>query len=158
MTQPEAKPISESRLKIMKPLMRLFSKFHARRYLKSSGGKMGQLAGRDVCVVTMIGARTGKTRHVPLMYVPYKEGVILVASLAGAPRHPTWYHNLLANPDVVVQVKAETLFLRARRASAEEKAEVWPVCVEHYPDYDLYRRRTERDIPVFICEPRLEIA
>ena len=88
------------------------------------------------------------------MYVPYKEGVILVASLAGAPRHPTWFYNLLAHPDIEVQVKGEALSLRAREASAQEKAEVWPVCVAHYPDYDLYRRRTDRDIPVFICERR----
>jgi deazaflavin-dependent oxidoreductase (nitroreductase family) len=53
-----------------------------------------------------------------------------------------------------VHVKGETLELRARLASAEEKAKVWPVCVEHYPDYALYQARTERDIPVFICEPR----
>jgi deazaflavin-dependent oxidoreductase (nitroreductase family) len=52
-----------------------------------------------------------------------------------------------------VHVKGETLELRARLASAEEKAKVWPVCVEHYPDYALYQARTERDIPVFICEP-----
>jgi deazaflavin-dependent oxidoreductase (nitroreductase family) len=88
------------------------------------------------------------------MYVPYHDGVILVASLGGALRHPTWYHNLVANPDIEVQVKGDTLVLRARQASAQEKAEVWPVCVEHYPDYDLYQRRTQRDIPVFICEPR----
>jgi deazaflavin-dependent oxidoreductase (nitroreductase family) len=154
MGEPDAKPISEAQLTMMKPLMRLFSRFHARRYLKSAGAKMAQLGGRDICVVTMTGARSGKTRHVPLMYVPYKEGVILVASLAGAPRHPTWYYNLVAHPDIEVQVKGNTLSLRARQASAQEKAEVWPVCVEHYPDYDLYRRRTDRDIPVFICEPR----
>jgi deazaflavin-dependent oxidoreductase (nitroreductase family) len=61
---------------------------------------------------------------------------------------------VVAHPDIDVTVKGKTLALRARRASAEEKAAVWPVCVEHYPDYDLYQRRTDRDIPVFICEPR----
>jgi F420H(2)-dependent quinone reductase len=115
---------------------------------------MGKFAGRDICVVTMKGAKSGKQRHVPLMYVPHQGGVILVASLGGAPKHPTWYYNLVANPDIEVQVRHRVLPLRARRASAEEKAGVWPTCVECYPDYDLYQRRTKRDIPVFICEPR----
>lgn len=122
--------------------------------MKSGGKSMGSFGGRDICVVTMKGAKTGKTRHMPLMYVPYKEGVILVASFGGAPQHPTWYHNLVANPDIDVQVKDDVLALHARIASPEEKAEVWPICVEHYPDYDLYTKRTDRDIPVFICEPR----
>jgi deazaflavin-dependent oxidoreductase (nitroreductase family) len=115
---------------------------------------MGTFAGRDICVASMIGAKSGKQRDVPLMYVPYQDGVILVASLGGAPRHPTWYYNLVKNPDIDVYVKGEKLALRARRASPEEKARVWPICCEHYPDYATYQARTERDIPVFICEPR----
>ncbi len=153
---PEVKKMTESQMKMAKLVMGPFSRWQARRYLKSGGSKMGQLRGRDVCVVTMKGAKTGKTRHVPLMYVPYKggEGVILVASLGGAPKHPTWYYNLVANPDVDVQVKDRSLALRARVASADEKAEVWPTCCEHYPDYQLYQDRSTRDIPVFLCEPR----
>jgi deazaflavin-dependent oxidoreductase (nitroreductase family) len=71
------------------------------------------------------------------------------------PRSPeAIWHRMLAHPDVEVHAKGETLELRARRASAEEKAELWPICCEHYPDYALYQARTDRDIPVFICEPR----
>ena len=151
---PEPKPMTEIQLKVFKPVMRIFSRWNARRYLSSSGTKMGQLGGRDICVVSMTGARSGVRRDIPLMYVPYGDGVILVASLGGAPKHPTWYYNLVAHPDIDVHVKGKTLALRARRASAQEKATVWPVCVERYPDYDLYQRRTDRDIPVFICEPR----
>jgi deazaflavin-dependent oxidoreductase (nitroreductase family) len=88
------------------------------------------------------------------MYVPYKDGVLLVASLGGAPKHPTWYHNLVSHPDVDVRVKDRTLKLRARIASAAEKAQLWPLCVEHYPPYADYQARTDRDIPVFVCEPR----
>ena len=150
----EPKPITIFQMKLIKMLMGPFSRFNAQRYMKSEGRSMGRFAGRDICVASMKGAKSGKMRHVPLMYVPYKEGVILVASLGGAPKHPTWYYNLVANPDIEVQVKDRVLPLRARRASVEEKAEVWPACVHHYPDYDLYQRRTERDIPVFICEPR----
>jgi deazaflavin-dependent oxidoreductase (nitroreductase family) len=158
MAEDRPKPISESQMKLMKFLMAPFSRLQARRYLKSGGDKMGQLRGRDVCVITMKGAKTGKTRHVPVMYVPTEdgEGVIVVASLGGAPKHPTWYHNLVANPDVEVQVKGRSLSLRARQATSEEKAAVWPQCVRHYPDYQLYQDRTDRDIPVFLCEPRSE--
>ena len=150
----DPRPISPLQMKLMKLLMGPFSRWNASRYMKSGGRSMGQFGGRAICVASMKGAKSGTVRHVPLMYVPYKDGVILVASLGGAPKHPTWYFNIVANPDIDVQVKDKVLPLRARRASTEEKAEVWPICVEHYPDYDLYQRRTERDIPVFICEPR----
>jgi deazaflavin-dependent oxidoreductase (nitroreductase family) len=120
---------------------------------KLSGGKMmNKLMGADICMITMKGARSGKTRAIPLMYIPYKEGLVLVASQGGAPANPTWYYNLVANPDITVEVHGKTLSLHARVANSEEKQEVWPICVEHYPDYDDYRHRTSRDIPVFICE------
>jgi deazaflavin-dependent oxidoreductase (nitroreductase family) len=141
-------------MKLIKAIMGPFSRLQARRFLRSGGKKMATLQGREICVVSMRGAKTGATRDVPLMYVPYGDGVILVASLGGAPKHPTWYYNLVANPDVDVNVKGETLRLRARIASAEEKAAVWPVCCEHYPDYQVYQDRCSRDIPVFLCEPR----
>ena len=153
-SQSAPKKMTEGQMKIAKAIMGPFSRWQARRFLKSGGTKMGSLRGRDICVVTMQGARSGKTRHIPLMHVPYKEGVILVASLGGAPKHPTWYYNLVAHPDIEVQVKGRSLSLRARRATPEEKAEVWPVCVEYYPDYQSYQDRSTRDIPVFICEPR----
>ena len=154
MAEKKPRPISETQTKVIKWLMTPFSRFNAWRYIQSKGASMGTFAGRDICVASMIGAKSGKQRDVPLMYVPYQNGVILVASLGGAPRHPTWYYNLVKNPDIDVYVKGEKLALRARRASPEEKARVWPICGEHYPDYATYQARTERDIPVFICEPR----
>jgi len=155
--KPDVKKMTERQMKIAKLLMAPFSRWQARRYLKSGGGSMGRFLGRDVCVVSMKGAKTGRIRQVPLMYVPYgerAEGVVLVASLGGAPRHPTWYYNLVANPDIEVQVKDRALKLRARLASSQEKAAVWPLCVKHYPDYQAYQDRSTRDIPVFVCEPR----
>jgi deazaflavin-dependent oxidoreductase (nitroreductase family) len=154
MAEKKPRPITETQTKVIKWLMTPFSRFNAWRYIQSQGASMGTFAGRDICVASMIGAKSGKQRDVPLMYVPYQDGVILVASLGGAPKHPTWYYNLVKNPDIDVYVKGEKLALRARRASPEEKARVWPICCEHYPDYATYQARTERDIPVFICEPR----
>ena len=95
----------------------------------------------------------GRVREVPLMYVPYGDGVVLVASMAGSPKHPTWDYNLKAHPDITVTVHGKEMPLVAREASDAEKAAVWPLCCEHYTDFDLYQRRTPRNIPVFICEP-----
>ncbi|MCC6295142.1 MAG: nitroreductase family deazaflavin-dependent oxidoreductase [Pseudomonadales bacterium] len=144
---------SEEMAKII-PWLKAFSRLNEKFYRWSGGRLMGKLNGHDVCLVTMTGARTGARRTIPLMHVPYRDGVILVGSQGGAPRSPVWVNNLIAQPDIEVQYKSKKMRLRARRASAEEKAAVWPVCCEHYPDYELYQQRTERDIPVFICEPR----
>ena len=144
---------SEEMAKII-PWLKTFSRLNEKFYRWSGGRLMGKLNGHDVCLVTMTGARTGARRTIPLMHVPYRDGVILVGSQGGAPKSPVWVNNLIAQPDIEVQYKSKKMRLRARRASAEEKAAVWPVCCEHYPDYELYQQRTERDIPVFICEPR----
>lgn len=119
-----------------------------------SGGKMfNTLSGDEVCFVTMTGAKSGKTITMPLMYVPYNDGVLLVASLGGAPKHPLWYYNIARNPDITVRHRGREMPLRARLASAEEKPALWPICDQHYAPYADYRARTERDIPIFICEP-----
>ncbi|HKC52228.1 MAG TPA: nitroreductase family deazaflavin-dependent oxidoreductase [Myxococcota bacterium] len=146
--------MSELEMKLAKWIMGPFSRWNARRYLATDGRSMGTMRGREVCIVTMTGAKSGKRRDVPLMYVPYGEGVLLVASLGGAPKHPTWYYNLVSHPDIDVRVKDRTLRLRARLASPAEKTRVWPTCIEYYPDYANYQARTDRDIPVFICERR----
>lgn len=149
-----ARRMGVGEMKLIKLLMAPFSRWNARRYLASQGRSMGRFLGRDICVARMTGAKSGARRDVPLMYVPYGKGVLLVASLGGAPRNPSWFYNLAKYPDVDVHVKDETLHLRARIANATEKAKVWPICVEHYPPYADYQARTDRDIPVFICEPR----
>ncbi len=143
---------SEQMAKVI-PYLKVFSSLNEKVYRWSGGRILGKLNGHDVCLVTMTGAKSGKKRVIPLMHVPYKDGVIIVASQGGAPNNPIWFNNLVANPDIKVQYKTNKMRLRARRADAVEKEAVWPVCCEHYPDYELYRQRTDRDIPVFICEP-----
>jgi deazaflavin-dependent oxidoreductase (nitroreductase family) len=119
-----------------------------------SGGKLfNTLQGDEVCFVTMKGAKSGRTITMPLMYVPYRQGVLLVASLGGAPRNPAWYYNIAANPDVTVRHRGDKMPLRARLAAASEKEALWPVCDSHYAPYSDYRARTDRDIPIFVCEP-----
>ncbi len=97
--------------------IKMFAGLNAVVYRMSGGRVMGKMGASDICVVRMQGARSGKWRDVPLMYVPNGDGVILVASLGGAPKNPVWYYNLVAHPDIEVQVKQNTLKLRARLAS-----------------------------------------
>ncbi len=132
--------------------MRVITAFNVFIYRISGGRWMGSVGGMDVCTVTMTGAKTGKVRRIAMMYVPWQEGVLLVGSQGGADRNPGWTYNLKKNPEITVQFKDKTLSLKARLASAEEKAEVWPTCLKYYPLYEDYQQRTSRDIPVFICE------
>ena len=146
-------PITENQLKIFKPVVGAVGRLNSFIYKLSGGRLLGKIGKSEICVVTMTGAKTGKKRDIPLMYIPHGDGVLLVASLGGAPRHPTWYYNLVANPDIEVLVGTRTTKLRARRATPAEKSELWGICCKFYPPYDSYQARTERDIPVFICEP-----
>ncbi len=118
-----------------------------------SGGGLNKLGGDEVCFVTMTGAKSGRTLTIPLMYVPHGEGVLLVASLGGAPKNPVWYHNLVKHPDIEVEHRGRRMKLRARRAEPAEKAALWPICDQNYAPYAEYRARTTRDIPIFVCEP-----
>ena len=123
---------------------------------KLTGGKgFNSLAGDEVCFVTMTGAKSGRTLTIPLMHIPYREGVLLVASQGGNPNNPVWYSNLVKHPDIKVSYRGNEMKLRARIAAAEEKPALWPICYQAYAPFEEYRKRTSRDIPIFICEPSL---
>lgn len=117
------------------------------------GKRFNTLSGDDVCFVTMTGAKSGRRITMPLMWVPYHEGVLLVASQGGAPRHPVWYHNIAKNPQITVRHRGKVMKLRARIAGTEEKPALWPICDSYYAPYADYRKLTARDIPIFVCEP-----
>jgi deazaflavin-dependent oxidoreductase (nitroreductase family) len=105
-----------------------------------------------IVVITSKGARSGKLRKNPVMRVE-KDGVYAaVASKGGAPEHPTWYHNLVAHPEVEVQDKGEKHTYRARIAEGAERAEWWERAVAQYAPYADYQERTDREIPVFLLE------
>lgn len=145
--------ITETQMRIVKPGLKLFTKLHVFLYKLSGGRLFNRLGGGVICIVKMTGAKSGQAREFPLMYVPYRNGIVLVASLAGAPRHPVWYHNLVKHPNIEVTVGSAVRKLVARIARKEEKDEVWPLCCQAYADFQLYQDRTDRDIPLFICEP-----
>ena len=116
-------------------------------------GGFNQLGGDDVCFVHMTGAKTGRPRTIPLMYVPHERGVLLVASQGGAPKNPVWYNNLVTYPAIEVTHRGKSMKLQARLAEPEEKPALWPICDHYYAPYAEYRARTTRDIPIFVCSP-----
>ncbi|PAY22490.1 nitroreductase [Dietzia natronolimnaea] len=126
-----------------------------------SGGRIGGnwrvgsalTAPVPVCLVTTTGRKSGEPRTVPLLHLPDGDRVLLVASQGGLPRHPQWYLNILANPEVTIQVGRRTRAMTAREASVEERAALWPRLVERYADFASYQANTSRVIPVVICEP-----
>lgn len=147
-------PMTDKEFQTMRKFIKPYSGLNVFVYKLTGGRLMGKFQGRPVVLIEMTGAKSGEKRTIPLMYVPYKEGVIIVGSQGGAPKSPVWVNNLYANPDIVAQYKGKRMNLRARLADDAEKEEVWPTCVEHYAEFADYRARTDRNIPVFICEPR----
>jgi F420H(2)-dependent quinone reductase len=112
------------------------------------------IKGRPVILLTTRGARSGKLRKVPLMRVEHGGDYAIVASLGGAPKNPVWYHNVKAEPHVELQDGTVTSDYTAREVTGEEKAQWWKRAVATYADYEDYQRRTDREIPVFVLEPR----
>ncbi|MGW7574420.1 nitroreductase family deazaflavin-dependent oxidoreductase [Streptomyces sp. NPDC054765] len=121
---------------------------------ESSGGREGTtIRGMPVVVLTSRGAKSGKIRKSPLMRVEHEGTYAVVASVGGAPRHPVWYHNLVADPRVELQDGPGRRDMTAREVTGEEKALWWGRAVAAYPDYDDYQKKTDRRIPVFVLEP-----
>ena len=134
-------------------LLKTVTRLHVLLHRLSGGRLFNRLGGDEVCFVTMKGAKSGRRITIPLMYVPYEKGVLLVASQGGAPRNPVWYHNLVAHPEIEVEHRGRSMKLRARLAGPDEKPALWPICDRHYAPYAEYRTRTSRDIPIFVCKP-----
>jgi deazaflavin-dependent oxidoreductase (nitroreductase family) len=121
---------------------------------ESSGGTEGTtMRGMPVIVVTSRGAKSGKLRKNPLMRVEHDGAYAAVASMGGAPKHPVWYYNIVADPHVEVQDGPVKQDMTAREVTGEEKALWWERAVAAYPDYADYQAKTERQIPVFVLEP-----
>jgi deazaflavin-dependent oxidoreductase (nitroreductase family) len=106
-----------------------------------------------ICLLEHRGRKTGKLRTTPLVYLEDGERIIVVASQAGRPEHPMWYLNLLADPDVTVQVGSRRRRMHARVADEAERALLWPGLVDLYADYDSYQSWTDRVIPVVVLDP-----
>ncbi|MBQ0895919.1 nitroreductase family deazaflavin-dependent oxidoreductase [Micromonospora sp. U56] len=126
---------------------------HIRRYVET-GGEQGHewRPGVFTLLLTTRGRRSGKLRRTALIYGRDGDDYLVVASQGGAPQHPAWYLNLLADPEAEVQVGAETFAVRTRTAGPEEKPRMWRTMVDIWPAYDDYQTRTDREIPVVVLE------
>jgi len=124
-------------------------------YEASGGSRANTLrdTGLPVVIVTSIGASSGKIRKAPLMRVEYDGRYALVASQGGAPKHPTWYFNLMSHPHIELQDGPVPQDMTVRLLDGDEKAEWWERAVDAFPNYAVYQTRTDREIPVFLAEP-----
>lgn len=120
---------------------------------RGTKGRLGNL-GMPLCVLHHRGAKSGKPRESPLYCFEDDPNVVLIASYGGAPKSPAWFHNIMANPDIEIERKGKKAPFRARRANAEERAELWPRITAAAGNFAEYQEITDREIPVVICAPR----
>ena len=135
--------------------LKMMNRVH-RALLFASRGRVGRrLMGMQAVELHTTGRKSGQRRSVLLTAPIHDDGrTVLIASKGGDDRDPEWYKNLVADPNVDLTIEGTTHPMTARTASAEEKAELWPQIVATYKGYAGYQKRTSRDIPVVICEPR----
>jgi len=134
------------------------TKFHVALYRRFGGRIGGHLPGwpeARIALVDHTGAKSGAKRTSPLMYLEDGDAIVVMASKAGQPTHPAWFHNLKANPDTTVQIGSEVSEVRARVATDEERGCLWAKFVEMYPGSEFYRLNAKgRKIPIVILDPR----
>jgi deazaflavin-dependent oxidoreductase (nitroreductase family) len=137
------------------PFLRRMMGLHTIVY-RATHGVVGHRVpgGPSMLLLDHVGAKSGAKRTSPLLYLDDGPNLVIIASKGGHPRHPGWFHNLRANPETTVQVGSERRPVRARVATPEERRRLWPRAVKAYGNYAHYQRRTGRQIPVVILEPR----
>ena len=124
-------------------------------YEKTDGRVGRRLGGRPMLLLRTIGAKTSKERTSALLYVPEAKSYVVIASKGGSPTHPGWFHNLRAHPDVEIQVGRDRIPVHARVAEGEERTRLWEKANEvNKGQYAEYQKRTDRQIPVVVLEPR----
>ena len=131
--------------------IRIMSLVHGVLYW-ATGGFIGAKIGAPVLLLTTAGRKTGRSRTTPLLYLEEDSNWVIVGSNAGDDRHPAWWLNLESNPVATIQVRSARMRVRARKASESEKSDLWPRFVKMNSDYQAYRHRTKREIPVVILE------
>jgi deazaflavin-dependent oxidoreductase (nitroreductase family) len=137
------------------PVLRHLMGGHAAVYRATNGLIGRRLPGLpQMLLVDHVGAKSGTKRTSPLVYAEDGEDVVLVASKGGYPRNPAWFHNLMANPDTQIQIGSRRRDVHARVADPEERKRLWPKVLAVYGGYADYQRRTDREIPLVILEPR----
>ncbi len=137
------------------PLLRRLMGSHTALYRATNGLIGHRTPGLPpALLLDHVGARSGTHRTSPLVYGRDGANFVLVASKGGYPKNPAWFHNLLAHPDTAVQAGSHRLDVHARVATPEERARLWALMTGVYGGYEDYRKRTEREIPLIVLEPR----
>jgi len=130
----------------------LFGAEHVQRYEETDGAEGHDWQGTQTLLLTTTGRRSGEQRTTPLIYGESDGAYVVVGSKGGADAPPSWLLNLESDPQVQVQVRGDRFPARARLATAEEKPALWSTMVEHWPAYDEYQTKTDREIPVVVLE------
>jgi deazaflavin-dependent oxidoreductase (nitroreductase family) len=132
----------------MNAIGRLFIAGHVGLYRMSNGRFGSAISGLPVALVTTTGKKTGKPRTVPVASFEDGGDVLVIASYGGSPNHPAWFNNLVAKPEVTVQVKDHVYPARAEVVSGPDRERLWKMVVERAPNFGNYQRKTTREIPV----------
>ena len=120
---------------------------------RSSGGKVGgQFAGAPMIIITHTGAKSGKTYTTPLVFSKDGDKCVIIASYAGAPKNPSWYHNLVTHPEITVEIGAEKFKAKATEVKGAERDRLFAEQAKMMPQFNDYAKKTSRKIPVFTLE------
>ena len=138
----------------VQPDISLIGDEHVKVYRETNGEQGYLWNGAPILLLTTTGRKSGQARTSALIFGRDGDDLLLVASQGGAPTHPNWYHNLSANPDVEVQVEGDVFPATARTATGDEKARLWSIMTDVWPNYDAYQERTDRAIPVVVLTPQ----
>jgi deazaflavin-dependent oxidoreductase (nitroreductase family) len=133
----------------------LFGEEHVRVYRETDGERGYHWRGTTILLLTSTGRTSGEPRTTPLIHRVDGDRWVIVASKGGAPAHPSWFENMVANPDdITIQVKGDVIPVRMSVAEGSERERLWALMTEVWPAYDEYRERTEREIPVVVLSRR----
>jgi deazaflavin-dependent oxidoreductase (nitroreductase family) len=127
---------------------------HVRVYRETAGQHGYHWRGATILLLTTTGRKSGEARTTPLIEREDGDRWVVVASKGGAPTNPSWYENLLADPDAMIEVRDETVPVRASTAAGDERARLWSLMTEDWPAYDDYQTKTDREIPIVVLSPR----
>jgi deazaflavin-dependent oxidoreductase (nitroreductase family) len=130
----------------------LVNESHIKAYQETNGETGHMWNGATALLFTHTGAKSGQKRTTAIIYTQVGDRYAIIASMGGAPKHPAWFHNVVANPDVEVQIKGDKFAATARVADSAERAELWAEAIKQWPNFDVYQSRTERVIPAVVLE------
>jgi deazaflavin-dependent oxidoreductase (nitroreductase family) len=130
----------------------LYGPEHVARYEATGGAEGYEWQGTVTLLLHTTGRKSGRDYTHPLIFQPYDDAYLIVASKGGDPSDPEWYRNLQKDPNVQVQIKDETFPARARTATSNEKPDMWATMTRTWPDYDEYQKKTDREIPIVVLE------